>query len=79
MSELRLKAGEERDLDYDDLPEEKEPSLPEKASRKEESSHREFEDYDDPVSHVPKREEEEKAAAANEFEDYDEPIHHVHT
>ena len=33
---------------------------------------REYEDYDDPISH----EAAAAAAASREFEDYDEPIHH---
>ena len=34
---------------------------------------REYEDYDDPISHEAAA---AAAAASREFEDYDEPIHH---
>ena len=36
---------------------------------------REYEDYDDPISHEAAA-AAAAAAAAREFEDYDEPIHH---
>lgn len=68
LGELRM--GEE---DYDDLPEPEEnraKKRPKSASIVASAS-REYEDYDDPISHG-----KTKASRDREYEDYDEPIHH---